>query len=212
MSKMMDFLERLPDLPYLLKAGLIFCAAVILLRIAGKRSLTETTVSEAVLRISIGAVLIQPLAIKDEWQAIYAGTLLIIGIVLLAKIQVWIPKSRKFINGVPSVLVNDGEMKLEELKKARLTTDELQSALRLKKIGNVKDVELALLESNGKISTILKPNKAPATKEDIQKILDLLAENGIRSSSQNQSKAKTPPLFKEAYDEAEIRDYKPQIH
>ena len=128
---------------------------------------------------------------------------------LLAKIQIWIPKSRKFINGVPSVLVNDGEMKLEELKKARLTTDELQSALRLKTIGNVEDVELALLESNGKISTILKPNKAPATKEDIQKILDLLAENGIRSSSQNQSKAKTPPLFKEAYDEAEIKDYKP---
>ena len=116
-------------------------------------------------------MLIQPLAIKDEWQAIYAGTLLIIGIVLLAKIQIWIPKSRKFINGVPSVLVNDGEMKLEELKKARLTTDELQSALRLKTIGNVEDVELALLESNGKISTILKPNKAPATKEDIRKNL-----------------------------------------
>ena len=39
-------------------------------------------------------------------------------------------------------------MKLKELKKARLTTDELQSALRLKTIGNVEDVELALLESN----------------------------------------------------------------
>ncbi|WP_338471647.1 DUF421 domain-containing protein [Niallia sp. XMNu-256] len=208
----MDFLERLPDLPYILKALLIFCAAVLLLRVAGKRSLAETTVSEAVLRISIGAVLIQPLAIRDEWQAIYAGTLLIIGIVLLAKIQVWLPKSRKFINGVPSVLVKNGEMKLEELKKARLTTDELQGALRLKAIGNVEDVELALLESNGKISTTLKPSKAPATKEDIQKIIDLLAENGIRPLSQSQSKASTPPLFQEAYDEADIEDYKPQIH
>ena len=81
------------------------------------RSLAETTVSEAVLGISIGAILIQPLAIRNEWQAIYAGTLLIIGIVLLAKIQVWLPKSRKFINGVPSVLVNGGKMKLKELKK-----------------------------------------------------------------------------------------------
>ncbi|WP_428912535.1 DUF421 domain-containing protein [Niallia sp. Krafla_26] len=124
----------------------------------------------------------------------------------------WLPKSRKFINGVPSVLVKDGKMKLEELKKARLTTDEMQSALRQKSIGSVADVELALLESNGKISTILKPNKAPATKEDIQKILDILAENGIRSSSQNQSEAKTPPLFQEAYDEGDIVDYKPQIH
>jgi len=187
---------------------LIFCTAIILLRIAGKRSLAETTVSEAVLRISIGAVLIQPLAVKEEWQAVYAGTLLIIGIVLVAKIQIWFPKSRKFINGVPSILIKDGKMKLEELKKARLTTDEIQSALRQKNIWNVEDVELAILESNGKIATSLKPNKAPATKEDIQKILDLLAENGIRSSSQNQSEAKTPPLFKEAYDEGGIVDYK----
>ncbi len=206
---MMDFLKDLPNLPYLLKALLIFGAAIILLRIAGKRSLAETTVSEAVLRISIGAVLIQPLALKDEWEAIYAGTLLIIGIVLVAKIQIWLPKSRKFINGVPSVLVKDGKMKLEELKKARLTTDELQGSLRLKNIGNVEDVELAILESNGKISTTLKPNKAPATKEDIQKILDILAQNGILPSSKNQSEAKTPPLFREAYDEGDIVDYKP---
>jgi uncharacterized membrane protein YcaP (DUF421 family) len=212
MRIMMDFLKDLPNLPYLLKALLIFCTAIILLRIAGKRSLAETTVSEAVLRISIGAVLIQPLALKDEWEAIYAGTLLIIGIVLVAKIQIWLPKSRKFINGVPSVLVKDGKMKLEELKKARLTTDELQGSLRLKNIGNVDDVELAILESNGKISTTLKPNKAPATKEDIQKILDILAQNGILPSSQNQSEAKTPPLFREAYDEGHIVDYKPQIH
>lgn len=208
MRKMMDFLEDISTLPYVLKALLIFCAAIILLRIAGKRSLAETTVSEAVLRISIGAVLIQPLALKEEWQAVYAGTLLIIGIVLLAKIQIWFPKSRKFINGVPSILIKDGKVKLEELKKARLTTDEIQSALRQKNIGNVEDVELAILESNGKIATSLKPNKAPATKEDIQKILDILAENGIRSSSQNQSEAKTPPLFKEAYDEGDIVDYK----
>ena len=57
-----------------------------------------------------------------------------------------------------------------------------------------------------------KPDKAPATKEDIQKVLDILAQNGIRPSSQNQSEAKTPPLFQEAYDEGDIVDYKPQTH
>ena len=209
---MMDFLDNLPTLPYIFKALLIFLAAIIFCVSQEKDRLQRRQFREAVLRISIGAVLIQPLALKNEWEAMYAGTLLIIGIVLLAKIQIWIPKSRKFINGVPSVLINDGQMKLEELKKARLTTDELQGSLRLKNIGNVEDVELAVLESNGKISTTLKPNKAPATKEDIQKILDILAQNGIRSSSQNQSEAKTPPLFQEAYDEGDIVDYKPQTH
>lgn len=140
-----------------------------LLHIAGKRSLAETTVSEAVLRISIGAVLIQPLALKNEWEAIYAGTLLIIGIVILAKIQIWIPKSRKFIIGVPSVLINDGKMKLEELKKARLTTDELQGSLRLKNIGNVEDVELAILKSNGRYRLPLSQTKYLQLKKIFKK-------------------------------------------
>lgn len=52
------------------------------------------------MRISIGEVLIQPLALRQEWEAIYAGTLLIIGVVLLAKIQIWLPKSRKFIQEI----------------------------------------------------------------------------------------------------------------
>ncbi|WP_376708801.1 YetF domain-containing protein [Peribacillus frigoritolerans] len=59
------------------------------------------------------------------------------------------------------------------MQHARLKTADIQSALRQKNIGNVEDVELAILEPNVKIATSLKPNKAPATKEDIQKILDI---------------------------------------
>ncbi|MGG0413683.1 YetF domain-containing protein [Peribacillus simplex] len=59
------------------------------------------------------------------------------------------------------------------MKKARLTTDELEISLRLQNIGNIKGVELAILEPNGQISTTLKPEKVPATKEDIYIILIL---------------------------------------
>ncbi|KAA9023576.1 DUF421 domain-containing protein [Niallia endozanthoxylica] len=102
---------------FTVKAIIIFIAAVLLLRIAGKRLLAETIVSEAVLRMSIGAIPVQPLAWRDEWEALYGGTLLIIGIILLSNIQIGLPKSRKYINGVPSVLIKDGQMKVEELKK-----------------------------------------------------------------------------------------------
>ncbi|WP_377917164.1 hypothetical protein [Bacillus songklensis] len=53
---------------------------------------------------------------------------------------------------------------------------------------------MCILESSGKFSTTLKPNKAPATKEDIQKILDILAENGIRSSLEIKLKQKIEKL------------------
>jgi len=82
MKKHDGILKSLPSLPYRVKTIIILVAAVLLLRIAGKRSLAETTVSEAMWRISIGAVLIRPLVWRDEWEALYGGTLLMIGIVL----------------------------------------------------------------------------------------------------------------------------------
>jgi uncharacterized membrane protein YcaP (DUF421 family) len=137
-----DFFEQLPSLPYPLKALLILTAAVVLLRTAGKRSLSEMTVAEAVLRIAVGTILVSPLQMKKEWEALYGGMLLVIGIVLVMKILQWFPKTRKFIIGPPSVLIKDGKMVMKEIKKARLTTDEVEIALRQNNIGNIKDIEL----------------------------------------------------------------------
>ncbi|WNS79353.1 hypothetical protein RRU94_17560 [Domibacillus sp. DTU_2020_1001157_1_SI_ALB_TIR_016] len=58
-------------------------------------------------------------------------------------------------------------------------------------------------------SIILKPGKAPATKEDIQKILDTLFENGIKSSKSSSS---TPRLFKEGHNEAKDERFKLEEH
>ncbi|OES45626.1 DUF421 domain-containing protein [Domibacillus iocasae] len=206
---MPDFLNDIPSLPYPLKILLLLFAGIILLRTAGKKSLSSMTVAEAVMRIAVGTIIIGPLALKTEWEAIYGGTLFIIGIVLLMKMQIWFPKTREMLIGVPSVLIKDGKMRLDELRKARMTTDELEVALRQQKIGSIEDVELAILESNGQLSTTLKPGKAPATKEDIEKIVSLLVGNGILSSSENKSSS-TPPLFKEVYEEAKDEDFKPE--
>ena len=209
---MPTFLNDMPTLPYPLKILLLLLAGVFLLRTAGKKSLSQMTVAEAVMRIAVGTIVIGPLTLKTEWEAIYGGALLVIGIVFLMKLQIWFPKSREIFMGVPSVLIKDGEMMLEEMKKARITTDELEISLRLQHIGDIKDVELAILESNGQISTTLKPEKVPATKEDIQKVLDRLDKKTHLFSKRISvlDTPKTPPLFKEVFEEAKDEDFKPE--
>ena len=204
MNKLPNFLNDIPSLPYPLKILLLLLAGIFLLRTAGKKSLSQMTVAEAVMRIAVGTIVIGPLTLKTEWEAIYGGALLVIGIVFLMKMQIWFPKLRELFLGVPSVLIKDGKLRLDELKKARLTTDEIEMALRQQHIGSIEDVELAILEPNGLLSTTLKPGKDPATKEDIQKILDLLEEK------KHESPPETPPLFKEVYDEAKDVDFKPE--
>ncbi|MDP1421056.1 hypothetical protein Q8G35_22415 [Peribacillus simplex] len=71
-----------------------------------------------------------------------------------------------------------------------------------KNIGIIKDVELAILQPNGQISTTLKPGKVPATKEDIYIILILFENTGAFE------KAETPPLFKKVYDEVKDENFK----
>jgi uncharacterized membrane protein YcaP (DUF421 family) len=203
------WLRELPSLPYPLKVLLIVVVGITLLRLAGKRSLAEMTVAEAVLRIAIGTVLIQPLGLKNEWEAIYGGALLIIGIVLITKMMQWIPKFRNLMVGVPSVIIKDGNMMMKEIKKAKLTTDEIEVGLRQNKVGDMKDVDLAILESSGKLSTIVKSDQAVATKKDIQTILDVLAAKGFTVPKEKVTAGQTAPLFQEAYREAKDADYRP---
>lgn len=122
-----DFLAQLPVLPYPLKVLLILASGIVLLHLAGKRSISQMTVPEVIFMIAIGTILIQPLGFKSEWGAVYGGVLLTIGLVLLAKIQIWFPIVRKFIFGLPSVVIKDGRIIMKELKKARMTTDDIET-------------------------------------------------------------------------------------
>ncbi|WP_230493900.1 YetF domain-containing protein [Paenibacillus polymyxa] len=132
---------------------------------------------------------------KNEWEAIYGGTLLIIVVIIITKMMQYIPKFRDLMIGVPSVVIKDGEMMLKEIKKAKLTTGEVEVSLRQNKVGNIKDVDLAIFESNGKLSTILNNEQAAATKKDIQMTLDVLANNGFRIPEEKITEGKTAPLF-----------------
>ncbi|PZE19901.1 DUF421 domain-containing protein [Paenibacillus xerothermodurans] len=111
--------------------------------------------------------------------------------------------------GVPSVVIKDGKMKLNEIKRAKLTTDEVEVALRRVKVSDLKDVDVGIFESSGRFSTLLKPEQRSATKKDIQTILDVLAANGFRITEKKVTEVQPAGLFKEAYKEAKDADYKP---
>jgi uncharacterized membrane protein YcaP (DUF421 family) len=134
---------------------------------------------------------------------------LIAGIVIITKMMQWIPKFRNLMVGVPSVIIKDGKMMLKEIKKAKLTTDEVEVSLRQSKVGDIKDVDLAIFESTGKLSTTMKSDQAVATKKDIQTILDVLAKNGFNVPEEKVTDGETAPLFQEAYKEAKDADYRP---
>lgn len=208
---MLDFL---PELPYTLKFVLILVAGVALLRVSGKRAIAQLTVPEAVLMIAIGTILVQPVAEKSEWMAVYGGILLAAGMILVSYLQIWMPWLRKWLFGVPSVIIRNGQIDVEELKRSRMTQDQLEMRLRQLQVGNILDVKSAVLEPSGQMSIVLSENKKTAEKGDIQKVMDELQQlkmqmagsNGVMpgasaSGSANITAYSSDTLFQEAEQE-----------
>ncbi|UFJ42041.1 DUF421 domain-containing protein [Brevibacillus humidisoli] len=175
--------DLLPTFPYTIQVLMILTAGVILLRLSGKRSIAQLTVPEAVLMIAIGTLMIQPVASKSVWVAIYGGFMLVVGMVSLSYLQIVFPRLRKWIYGVPSVLVTNGQIDVAEMKRAKMTIDQLEMRLRQLQIGNIADVKMAVLEPSGYLSVVQTEAKKAAQKEDIQNVLNKLEqlEQNIRT-------------------------------
>jgi len=74
---------------------------------------------------------------------------------------------KNFINGKPSVLVEKGRINEKELKNLRITINDLMEQLRIANSPSLADVDYAVMEANGSLSVIPKPNGRPLTPADM---------------------------------------------
>jgi uncharacterized membrane protein YcaP (DUF421 family) len=76
-------------------------------------------------------------------------------------------KVNSILNGKPSILIDRGNINIKALKSQRITIDDLMEQLRLKNFPSPADIDYAVLEANGDLSVIPKPDKAPLTPADM---------------------------------------------
>ncbi|MBO5869234.1 MAG: DUF421 domain-containing protein [Clostridia bacterium] len=78
-----------------------------------------------------------------------------------------IPKTRKYINGAPTILFNDGKLYRQNLKKSKLDLSEFMLLCREQGYFDLGEIQTAIFEHNGKLSILPYSNKRPATPEDL---------------------------------------------
>lgn len=152
------------------KAILIVVAGTILLRIAGRKSISQMTLAQTVIMIGIGSLLIQPLADKNIWITFGVGLMLVLTLIFLEYSQLKLNFIEKLIKGSSKVVIRNGKLDEKNMKKLRFTIDTLETQLRQKNVFRIADVEWATLEPNGQIGFILKDQASNATKADIQSL------------------------------------------
>lgn len=140
----------------ILRATVMFFIMFLLLRLLGKRELTQVTPFELVLLIVMGDLVQQGITHND--LSLTGATLAISTIAFWALALSWFtylsPRAERLLEGVPRVLIRNGELVGPNMRRDRITRAELETEMRLAGIARIADVAWAILEPHGKISFI----------------------------------------------------------
>ncbi|WBL15809.1 DUF421 domain-containing protein [Sutcliffiella sp. NC1] len=175
------------DLHFIWKSFVIVFGGILILRLAGRKSISQLTVAQTVLMVAVGSLIIQPVGDRSIWITMLITLLLVLFLIVVEYIVLKSDKLETFFYGKSIIVVENGTIIDKNLAKIRLTVDMLEVRLRQQGVQNISDLQWATIESNGQIGYLLKPEKQYATKEDIQKLLALFQANeqNITNSTNN---------------------------
>ncbi|WP_078578431.1 DUF421 domain-containing protein [Salipaludibacillus agaradhaerens] len=162
------------DLHFIWKAVVIVFGGVLILRLAGRKSISQLTVAQTVLMIAVGSLIIQPVGDRNIWITLIITLLLVLTLLFIEYLVMKNDTLESFFYSKAIIVIENGRIVEQNLKKLRLTVDMLEVRLRQQGIKNIHDVQWATIESNGQLGYMFKPEKEPATKEDIQQLIDAL--------------------------------------
>jgi len=192
------------DLHFIWKAVVVVVGGIIILRLAGRKSISQLTVAQTVMMISVGSLIIQPVGDRNIWITMVITFLMVITLIFIEYMVLKYDVLETFIYGKSLIVVENGQVNKNNLKKLRLTVDMLEVRLRQQNVKNISDLEWATIESNGQLGYMLKPNKQPATKEDIQMLLSIIQTNQPNSSIPTTSSSEN--IFTEIKNGKHIKD------
>ena len=189
------------DFNWIWQTLLIFIIGTFFLRIGGRKSISQMTVSQAIIMISIGTLLIQPVTGKGLWTTFCVASILVLSLVFSEYMQIKSDKLESVISGKSVAVIRNGELIEPNLRKLRLTVDKLEQRLRQMGIQSIDDVHTATIEVSGLLGYTLKPEKQPATKEDIQVLMRLIQNRDLPSINGDlYSEDKPEDIFTEVLD------------
>lgn len=151
------------------RAIILYFIIVISIRLMGKRQIGELQPSELVVTILMSNIATLP--IEDINIPMIMGVVPIFTLVCLdvfmSQFSLYSRKVRKFFSGSPKIIISDGVVDEAVMKKLRFTIDDLMESLRSMQVFDLDEVQLAVVETTGKISVYQKQSCQPCTPKDL---------------------------------------------
>ena len=152
------------------RSAVSFFALLLFVRLTGKQQVSEMTNFDYIVGITIGSIAsFASVEVRENLPAGLAGivvwALLAILLSYVGLHSVWV---RKVVEGEPVAVIENGRIKEERLRRTRVSLDELLALLRGQQIFDIREVEFAAIEPNGKLSVRMKSQHRPVTPSDLK--------------------------------------------
>ena len=151
------------------RTAILYFFLIFIMRLLGKRQIGQLQPGELVITMLISEIASIPM--EDNETPIYRA---IVPIAVLAFLELTISfaalkfiRLRSLFQGHSIVVIKDGELDRKQLKRLRYSIDDLLESLRQKDIFDISDVQYAIVETDGSLSVLLKPEKRTASVEDV---------------------------------------------
>ncbi|HET7686718.1 MAG TPA: DUF421 domain-containing protein [Candidatus Limnocylindria bacterium] len=152
----------------LIRATVIFFALYLLVRLLGKRELAQMTPFELIVLVVTGDLIQQGVTHNDF--SMTGAILAVATFAFWASVLSWVTylskRAERVLDGEPRVLIRDGEVLRNNLRRDRITIGELETEMRMAGIGHIEDVAWAILEPKGRISFIQRSSDGGEEQPD----------------------------------------------
>jgi uncharacterized membrane protein YcaP (DUF421 family) len=137
-----------------IRATVVFFVILVVTRAVGRRELSSMEPFDLILLVVIGDLVQQGVTQSDNsvTGAVTVICTMAVLTVLTAYLSFRFRRLRPLLEGEPVLLLSDGRVLERNLRRQRMTTEELAAEARLQSIGSLGDVRYAVLESNGRVS------------------------------------------------------------
>ncbi len=145
-----------------------FCVLFLVAKFIGRKQISQLDFFDYITGITIGSIAAEMATeLEEPWKpltamVIYGGVTL-----LLSVVSNKFPRTRKYLNGAPTILMDHGKLYYQNLKKAKLDLSEFMVMCRQQGYFDLTNIETAVFEYNGKLTILPVSSQRPATPRDM---------------------------------------------
>ena len=153
-----------------------FCALFFVAKFIGHKQIAQLDFFDYITGITIGSIAAElATELEEPWKPLTAMAIYGAVTLLLSTISIRFPKTRKYLNGTPTILMDHGKLYHKNLKKAKLDLSEFMVMCRQQGYFDLTGIQTAVFEYNGRLTILPVSSQRPATPKD----LDLAPEQEL---------------------------------